>query len=96
MDQTEQDRYTLIYCVPPSHLEATKEAIFAAGAGNWNDGQYIKVCSETKVMGQFQPGEGANPHIGTVNVLERLEEIRVETICRGRDVMQKVIDALKQ
>ncbi|KAK6596668.1 hypothetical protein H4I96_09320 [Botrytis cinerea] len=41
-----QTRYKLVYRVLPSHLSATKDAIFAVGGGVYADGKYIKVCFE--------------------------------------------------
>ena len=47
-------------------------------------------------MGQFLPSEGATPNIGEVGKLERVEEMRVETICVGRIVMERAVEALKK
>lgn len=68
----------LIYYVPESHLECTKQAIFTAGAGGI--GNYQHCAWQVKGIGQFKPVQGANPFLGTLNALERLEEWRVETI----------------
>ena len=46
--------------------------------------------------GQFRPGDGANPNIGSVGVLEEVKEARVETLCVGEDVARKAIEALKK
>ena len=90
------DRYKLIYTVPPSHLESTKDAIFSAGAGKWPGGKYTKVCGQIKWTGQFQPEEGSNPYEGAVGVLEKVEEVRVEAICMGRKTAQNVVNALRE
>jgi hypothetical protein len=37
----------------------------------------------------------ANPNIGSVGVLETVEEVRVETLCVGEDVARKTVEALK-
>ncbi|MBJ9984885.1 NGG1p interacting factor NIF3 [Acinetobacter sp. S40] len=68
----------LIYYVPESHLESTKQAIFAAEAGGI--GNYQHCAWQVKGIGQFKPVQGANPFLGNLNELERLEEWRVETI----------------
>ena len=44
-------------------------------------------------VGTFIPGEGTNPHIGETGQLERVEEIRVETIIPGT-LQRKVIKAM--
>lgn len=68
----------LIYYVPESHLEATKQAIFKEGAGAI--GNYEQCAWQVKGMGQFKALAGAHPFIGQLNALEQLEEWRVETI----------------
>ncbi|MFV5262979.1 NGG1p interacting factor NIF3 [Acinetobacter courvalinii] len=68
----------LIYYVPESHLEATKQAIFDAGAGGI--GNYEYCAWQVKGIGQFKPVKGANPFLGQLDKLEQLEEWRVETI----------------
>ncbi|MEB3753496.1 NGG1p interacting factor NIF3 [Acinetobacter sp. MD2(2019)] len=68
----------LIYYVPESHLESTKAAIFAAGAGGI--GNYEHCAWQVKGMGQFKPIHGATPFLGQLDQLEQVEEWRVETI----------------
>jgi hypothetical protein len=88
-------RYKLVFFAPPSALAACKTAIFAAGAGRYpGPGKYTEVGFATSGTGQFRPGETANPNIGEPNKLEMLEEIRFETLCVGRDVVGKVVEAL--
>jgi len=68
----------LIYYVPESHLELTKQAIFSAGAGSI--GNYEHCAWQVKGIGQFKPVKGADPYIGQLNELEQVDEWRVETI----------------
>ncbi|MBP2604182.1 NGG1p interacting factor NIF3 [Acinetobacter calcoaceticus] len=68
----------LIYYVPESHLELTKQAIFSAGAGGI--GNYEHCAWQVKGIGQFKPVKGADPYIGQLNELEQVDEWRVETI----------------
>ncbi|WP_252058943.1 NGG1p interacting factor NIF3 [Acinetobacter sp. AHP123] len=68
----------LIYYVPESHLESTKQAIFSAGAGGI--GNYEHCAWQVKGIGQFKPVKGADPYIGDLGELEQVEEWRVETI----------------
>jgi hypothetical protein len=49
----------LIYYVPESHLESTKQAIFVVGAGGI--GNYEDCAWQVKGMGQFKPVNGENP-----------------------------------
>lgn len=89
-------RFKLVFFVPPSALEACKAAIFAAGAGCYpGPGNYTECCWIAMGTGQFRPGDKANPHIGSVGVLEEVQEARVETLCLGEDVVKKAVEALK-
>ncbi|CAI7596533.1 unnamed protein product [Penicillium bialowiezense] len=78
------DRYKLVFFVPTENAEPCKEAIFAMGAGSFPGAG----------TGQFLPNEGADPAVGTVGALERCEELRIEVMCMGRDVMLSAVDAL--
>lgn len=93
---TPHPRYKLIFTVPHPSLAACKEAVFAVGAGTYPGGKYSRVCFEMPGVGEFLPGEGAVPNIGSVGTLERVEEMRVEVLCVGRDVMLKAVEALKR
>ncbi|OCZ50173.1 YqfO family protein [Acinetobacter seifertii] len=68
----------LIYYVPDSHLESTKQAIFSAGAGGI--GNYEHCAWQVKGIGQFKPVKGADPYIGELGELEQVDEWRIETI----------------
>ena len=68
----------LIYFVPESHLELTKQAVFEAGAGGI--GNYEHCAWQVLGTGQFKPVKGANPFIGELDTLEQIPEWRVETI----------------
>jgi hypothetical protein len=71
--------YKLIFFVPETHLEEVKQAVFQAGAGHY-DG--YDCCSwETLGQGQFRPLDNAQPFIGRIGAIEKLNEYRVETLC---------------
>jgi len=91
-------RYRLVYIVKYSHLDATKSAIFATGAGSHAGGKYVEVAFETRGNGQFMPvaAAGAAPHTGTVDQLEKVEEVKVEILCEGEEVAKKAVEALKR
>lgn len=89
-------RFKLVFFVPSTALSSCKAAIFAAGAGRYpGPGAYTECCWTAMGTAQFRPGDTANPNIGSVGVLEEVEEARVETICHGRDVAAKAVEALK-
>ncbi|KFZ17383.1 hypothetical protein V501_01749 [Pseudogymnoascus sp. VKM F-4519 (FW-2642)] len=89
-------RFKLVFFVPPASLAACKTAIFAAGAGCYpGPGNYTEVCWTTLGTGQFRPGDSAKPANGAVGKLEVLEEVRVETLCQGEEVVRRAVEALK-
>ncbi|RDE24291.1 NGG1p interacting factor NIF3 [Motiliproteus coralliicola] len=83
----------LEYYVPASHLEATQQAIFAAGAGRI--GNYDSCCWVTEGRGQFRALDGANPYLGQVGQVEQEPEYKVELVL-DEQVRSAVIAALKQ
>jgi len=85
--------FHLAFYVPKAHAAAVKTAIFLAGAGKL--GSYDCCSWETPGQGQFRPLAGAKPFLGKLDKLEKVAEIKVETICR-EDVMLAVLRALKQ
>ena len=74
--------YKLIFFVPLNDAETVKEAVFSTGAGRIGD--YEACCFETRGTGQFRPLDNANPHIGQVGELEKVEEVKVELVCEDR------------
>ncbi|PHH71128.1 hypothetical protein CDD82_6725 [Ophiocordyceps australis] len=88
--------YSLVFYAPPAAVSACKAAIFAAGAGRFPaPSKYTECCWSSTGTGQFRPGDAAQPHIGSVGILEETPEVRVETICVGTDVARKAVEALK-
>ncbi|TVY24284.1 GTP cyclohydrolase 1 type 2-like protein [Lachnellula hyalina] len=89
-------RFMLVFRVPLPELDAVKAAVFAAGAGRYpGPGSYTECAWQTIGTAQFRPGSAANPHLGAVGVLEKVDEARVETLCVGEDVVRKAVEALK-
>ena len=82
----------LIFYVPLTHAEKVKEAVFQAGAGRIGD--YEHCCWEVRGKGQFRPLKGASPYIGQTEVLEKVEELKVELVCQDH-LLDLVIQALK-
>lgn len=127
---TSLQKYKLVFFAPLSAVLACKTAIFTAGAGRYpGPGSYTECTFTTTGIGQFRPGQGANPNvsltessvhevwkcvsvncsrhgsirypdfilqIGKIGKLEEVEEARVETLCVGRDVAVKAVQALKE
>ena len=70
--------YKLVWFVPEEALEATREAVFGAGAGRIGD--YERCSWYAAGTGTFLPREGADPAIGEVGREEHVPELRVETV----------------
>ncbi|EME39809.1 hypothetical protein DOTSEDRAFT_74645 [Dothistroma septosporum NZE10] len=94
MASSSNGRYKLVFFTPPQDLPKIKEAIFAAGAGRFDN--YTECGFTTPGLGQFRPGDSANPHIGERGKVEEVREVKFETVCSGRDVMKEVVTALKR
>ncbi len=86
------DLLKLTVYVPASHLDAVKDAIFAAGAGQV--GSYDRCAWQVLGEGQFRALPGAQPFIGAVGVVEQVAEYRVETVL-PRAALAAVVSALK-
>jgi dinuclear metal center YbgI/SA1388 family protein len=83
----------LVVFVPETHHEAVRQAVGDAGAG-WI-GNYSHCTFNTPGTGTFVPQEGTNPYIGKQGELERVNEIRLETVVPER-IQDKVIAAMLQ
>jgi len=85
--------YKLNFFVPAEDKERVKDALFKIGAGRYDNYEY---CSfETLGTGQFKPTESANPHIGEIGRIERVQEYKVEMICSD-ELIKKAVDRLKK
>ncbi len=85
--------YKLTVYIPESHLESVKDALFAAGAGQYEN--YDRCCWQVLGDGQFRPLNGSNPFLGQQGTEEHVAEFRVEMICRD-EVLPAAADALKK
>lgn len=83
--------HKLVWFVPESALESTRDAVFAAGAGRI--GEYERCSWYTAGTGTFRAGEGAKPAVGEVGEEERVAELRVETVVPA-ELASQVVRAL--
>ena len=72
------ETYKLVWFVPADSLDATREAVFGAGAGRIGD--YERCSWYAEGTGTFLAGEGADPALGEPGKEERVAELRVETV----------------
>lgn len=85
--------YKITFYVPESHLEVVKAALFAAGAGRV--GAYECCAWQVKGQGQFRPLAGSNPFIGRQDILETVDEYKVELVCDDASI-KAAVAALRQ
>jgi hypothetical protein len=83
--------YKLVWFVPREALDATRDAVFAAGAGQI--GEYTRCSWYTAGTGTFLGGPGTDPAIGERGREERTSELRVETVVPAKRA-REVVDAL--
>jgi hypothetical protein len=86
--------YKLAWFVPEEALDATRDAVFAAGAGRI--GEYERCSWYTLGIGTFFAGPAARPVAGAVGREERVPELRVETVVPAEcaeAVVRALIDA---
>lgn len=83
--------YMLVFYAPEEHVEETKAAVFAVGAGRI--GNYDSCCWQTGGTGQFRPLAGSDPAVGEEGRLASVTEVRVELVCR-RECLGPAIEAL--
>ncbi|MBH8597414.1 Nif3-like dinuclear metal center hexameric protein [Thermoactinomyces sp. CICC 10523] len=81
----------LVVTVPVSHHEQVLDAVCAAGAG-WI-GKYSHCTFNVEGTGTFMPREGTSPFIGQQGELEKVQEIRLETILPDH-LQEQVIQAM--
>jgi len=85
--------YKLVIYVPVNAIAKVSNAVFAAGAG-WI-GNYSRCSFNTPGIGTFLPLEGSKPYIGKKGKVERVPEIRFETIVPAEKI-DSVLSAMKQ
>ncbi len=83
----------LVVYVPVDHADAVLSALAQAGAGVI--GNYSHCSFQAQGVGTFLPLEGTNPYIGETGRLERVPEVRLETILPASK-QSAVIKAMKQ
>jgi hypothetical protein len=84
--------FKLCVYIPEAQLEEVKRALFDAGAGRI--GKYSDCCWQVPGTGQFRPGEGSDPFVGTQGEVQQVAEYRVEMVCED-SVVDAVIESLR-
>src|SRR5699024_9891248 len=74
----------LVVFTPVDYVQQVVDALSEAGAGHI--GNYSHCTFQSPGQGTFKPLEGTNPFIGTQDTIERVDEIKVETIVKEKDL----------
>jgi dinuclear metal center YbgI/SA1388 family protein len=90
--EAKETQYKLLVCVPIDAVEKVSRAIFDAGAGRI--GNYSSCSFRSAGIGTFFGEAGAEPTVGQTGRLEKVDEIRLETVVAIAEV-DAVIRALR-
>jgi dinuclear metal center YbgI/SA1388 family protein len=91
--RSKEKTYKFATYVPVQFAEKVRKAIFEAGAGRI--GNYSEASFNFNGTGTFKPLEGAKPFIGKKGKREEVDEVKIETLVRERDI-QNVLNAMKK
>lgn len=83
--------YKIAVYVPEDHADVVREAISKAGAGHI--GNYSHCSFNTNGKGTFMPLEGTNPFIGSLESLEEVKEVKIETVV-PQNLLNKVLSEM--
>ncbi|MTI70906.1 MAG: Nif3-like dinuclear metal center hexameric protein [Firmicutes bacterium] len=83
--------YKIVVFVPYKHAEELREVISKKGAG-WI-GNYSHCSFNVEGIGTFMPRENTNPYIGKKDKLEKVWEVRIETIVT-EDILEDVLSIM--
>ena len=83
----------LVVYVPKTHEEQVREALGNAGAGHI--GNYSHCTFTSEGLGTFMPMSGTNPFIGETGKLEKVEEVKIETVI-VKSKLKQAVNAMKK
>jgi hypothetical protein len=79
----------LVWFVPADALDATRDAVFEAGAGRIGD--YTRCSWYTAGTGTFLGAEGTSPAVGEAETEEHVPELRVETVVPAARIRDAIV-----
>ena len=89
----EVKRVKIVVTVPLENVDVVRDAVCEAGAGVI--GNYKNCSTATRCIGTFIPCDNAKPYIGKNNVLEVVEEEKLEVVC-DINIVSSAIKALRE
>ena len=93
VDSPAGECYKVVVFIPTKSVEKVSRAVFAAGGGMM--GNYSNCGFAAEGVGSFLPLEGARPAIGRKGRVEKVCEVRFETIVPGGR-LEGVVEAIKK
>ncbi|MFZ7119887.1 MAG: Nif3-like dinuclear metal center hexameric protein [Eubacteriaceae bacterium] len=90
----EEKMYKFVVFVPKSEIDAIKTELAKQGAG-WT-GNYSHCSFSSLGIGSFKPLEGSQPYRGSVNKIENIDEYRLETIIKEKDLFKTIKAVIKK
>lgn len=94
LEQTDAEQLKkIVVYVPKQHQEILRKAICDAGAGFI--GNYSNCTFSSEGTGTFLPLEDTKPYLGKQGILERVQEVRLETIVPN-SLLHTVLEAIKK
>lgn len=91
MDTQAEKLFKFIVYVPETHANEIRKVLGETGAGHIGD--YSHCSFNSKGKGVFKPLAGTSPYKGKINQTETVNEIKVETIIKEKDITS-IIDAV--
>ncbi len=86
------DACKVVVFVPPDRADGVLAALSEAGGGRI--GQYTRCSFRCAGTGTFFPADGAKPFLGRPGSLERVEEVRLESVVAG-SVLANVLGSIR-
>jgi dinuclear metal center protein, YbgI/SA1388 family len=87
----EEELYKLAVYVPFEYADRVRDALTNEGAGHI--GKYSHCTYNIRGEGTFKPLDGSSPFLGSVGSIEKVNEVKIETIVRHKD-LQPIIDRM--
>lgn len=82
----------IVVTTPAEAVDLILDAIAAAGGGVIGD--YTRCAFTNPGTGHFKPSAVANPHLGTKEYINTVDEVRIETFC-DRSIAKAVLQAIR-
>ncbi len=87
-----QQELMIIVGTPSEAVDRVLDAISEAGGGII--GNYSHCAFVSAGQGRFKPSDIANPHVGDIGQINRVDEMQIQTFC-SRAVAKAVVKAIR-